>query len=249
MKKNLICVILLTSTLAITACSGPYFVAGAAATAGTSAAAAGLTTGEQIDDQMIKSKIIAQLENMYTNNQFSSDSNVAVVVFDYNVLLVGQAQSQAAKDELGQYASNIHGVKRVYNQIKIGPKQSWGSYLNDAWITSKVKGNFIGKVNPFHIKVVTEDGVVYLLGRVPKTIGDEAAVIASRTKGVREVVKIFIAPEPAPSSEPKGGYAGSNAPTSDTDNTVGAAQQQNSGQYAKEQSYQNDYQVGSNASD
>ena len=47
------------------------------------------------------------------------------------------------------------------------------------------------RFNPIHVKVVTEAGVVYLLGLVTEREADDAVDIARTTGGVRKVVKVF----------------------------------------------------------
>ena len=63
--------------------------------------------------------------------------------------------------------------------------------VSDAGITSKIKAKFVAdpQINPFNISVETEEGVVYLTGRVhTQQIKDEAERLALDTKGVRQVV-------------------------------------------------------------
>ena len=48
-----------------------------------------------------------------------------------------------------------------------------------------------GKLNPLHVKVVTENGVVYLLGIVTEGEANAAVEVARTTGGVRKVVRIF----------------------------------------------------------
>jgi osmotically-inducible protein OsmY len=65
---------------------------------------------------------------------------------------------------------------------------------NDTYITGKVKTRLLeesSKVNPIYVKVVTERGVVYLMGIVTKQEADTAARIAATTNGVVKVVKVF----------------------------------------------------------
>ncbi len=47
------------------------------------------------------------------------------------------------------------------------------------------------KFSATHVKVVTERGVVYLMGIVSRTEADAAAQIAATTTGVARVVKLF----------------------------------------------------------
>jgi osmotically-inducible protein OsmY len=75
----------------------------------------------------------------------------------------------------------------------VGPVTDLGSRSNDTLITSKVKARFVDQ-NKFqinHVKVVTERGVVYLMGIVTRDEGNAAAQIASTTEGVQRVVKVF----------------------------------------------------------
>ena len=64
---------------------------------------------------------------------------------------------------------------------------------NDSVITSKVKGRFIdaNKFNILHVKVVTENGIVYLMGMVKKQEASDATDIARTTSGVQKVVRVF----------------------------------------------------------
>jgi osmotically-inducible protein OsmY len=64
---------------------------------------------------------------------------------------------------------------------------------NDTYITSKVKARFVEQ-NRFpatQVKVVTERGVVYLMGIVTRAEGEAAGAIAASTTGVQRVVKVF----------------------------------------------------------
>jgi osmotically-inducible protein OsmY len=84
-------------------------------------------------------------------------------------------------------------VRKVENELTVGPVSSVGSRTNDSYITSKVKARFVeaNKFAPNHVKVVTERQVVYLLGLVRRDEADTAAQIAATTSGVVRVVKLF----------------------------------------------------------
>ena len=81
----------------------------------------------------------------------------------------------------------------IFNELQIAGVSSIGARTNDAILTGKVKGNFVDDkdvlANAF--KVVTEAGVVYLMGLVTREEGDRAAQVAARTSGVKQVVKVF----------------------------------------------------------
>jgi osmotically-inducible protein OsmY len=98
-----------------------------------------------------------------------------------------------AKADAEKAASEVPTVKTVVNELQIAGASSTASRSNDAYITSKVKSNFLGneKFKSTDIKVVTEASVVYLLGLVTREEADAATEIARGTGGVQKVVRVF----------------------------------------------------------
>ena len=88
---------------------------------------------------------------------------------------------------------SVANVRNVINEITIGEKSTLTSRSNDTFITSKVKSRFLtsGEFQINHIKIVTEKGVVFLLGVVKHSEAESATEIASSTSGVTKVVKVF----------------------------------------------------------
>lgn len=122
-----------------------------------------------------------------------------VNVHSYNgvILLTGEVPSEDMRAMAGDTARNFRGVRQVHNELQIQGSTSFLSRTNDGWLSTKVKSRLIAdeSVDSGKIKVVTENGVVYLMGVVPQPLADKAARIASTTKGVRKVVKVFEYPE------------------------------------------------------
>jgi osmotically-inducible protein OsmY len=88
--------------------------------------------------------------------------------------------------------SKIPGVKVVYNQLTIGNPVNIGNYLADSWTTSKIVSALVSSgVSSLKFKVVTESGVVYLLGVVTKAEGDKASSIAANVSGVKKVIEVY----------------------------------------------------------
>ncbi len=122
-----------------------------------------------------------------------SQGHVNVTSYNYTVLLTGEVPTAQAKAEVEKIVSEIPQVKTVVNELQIAGASSAGSRSNDAYITSKVKGNFLGsgRFRPTDIKVVTEAGVVFLLGLVTREEADAATEVARGTGGVQKVVRVF----------------------------------------------------------
>jgi osmotically-inducible protein OsmY len=165
-------------------------VAAGVATVGTGVAVSQdrRTGGMLVEDQNIESK-----SNQRIRDKMGGNLHVNVVSFNRNVLLTGEVPSESARKEIEQIVKDVEHVLNVLNEIAVGPVSSFASRSNDALITSKVKGRFMdgGKFQINHVKVITEDSVVYLLGIVNNDEAGSAVDIARSTKGVRKVVKVF----------------------------------------------------------
>ncbi|HTS21555.1 MAG TPA: BON domain-containing protein [Casimicrobiaceae bacterium] len=146
------------------------------------------TTGTQVDDEVIEDKISYTL-----NERFKGDFHVNVTSYNGIVLLTGEVPAEAARADIAEVARTTPKVRAVQNELVVGPVTDMNSRSNDTLITSKVKTRFV-EANKFqinYVKVVTERGVVYLMGIVRHDEGDAAAQLASTTSGVQRVVKVF----------------------------------------------------------
>jgi osmotically-inducible protein OsmY len=146
------------------------------------------SVGAQADDEAIELKIANEVAARY-------GETVHVNVTSYNgiVLLTGEVPDQGAYASIGNIAASTDRVRSVHNDLAIGPLTPLSARSNDTFITSKVKARFV-EANKFaanHVKVVTERGVVYLMGIVRHDEADSAAQIASTTQGVVRVIKVF----------------------------------------------------------
>ncbi|WP_295627742.1 BON domain-containing protein [uncultured Nitrosomonas sp.] len=146
------------------------------------------TSGIFIEDEGIELKASRRIHQQFGNN-------VHINVTSYNriVLLTGEAPTEAIKTNIERLAMGIDNVRRIHNEIAIAENTALSSRSHDTLLTSKVKARFLAqrKFQINHVKIVTENGVVYLLGMVTREEGDNAAQIASSTSGVRKVVKVF----------------------------------------------------------
>jgi osmotically-inducible protein OsmY len=146
------------------------------------------TSGIFVEDEGIELKSSRRISERYGSN-----AHINVTSYNRNVLLTGEAPSNGAKADIGNLVKDVEHVRNVINEINVGPTSTFASRSSDTLITSKVKGRFIdgGKFQVNHVKVVTENGVVYLLGLVNRKEADSAVEIAGSTSGVRKVVKVF----------------------------------------------------------
>jgi osmotically-inducible protein OsmY len=122
-----------------------------------------------------------------------NDSHIEVTVFNNIVLLTGEAPTLELKQKAEEQAKKEQGVVRVYNQISVEGPTSTLTHTSDAWITTKIKSKMLAndELKSSSIKVVTENGAVYLIGVVSQQQADVAVNIARHVSGVQKVVKVF----------------------------------------------------------
>ncbi|MGM0907073.1 MAG: division/outer membrane stress-associated lipid-binding lipoprotein [Pseudomonadota bacterium] len=162
-------------------------VAVGAAAVGISSATDPRTIGTQVDDQTIEMKTNAKLGN----DEQLEDSRVIAVSYDTNVLLIGQVPSENLKRRAEDVIKDTNGINKIFNQLRIGSKASATVRAGDSWITSKVKLKFANNksIDATNIKVVTENGEVFLLGHVSQAEADAAVEVARNIDGVERVIK------------------------------------------------------------
>lgn len=146
------------------------------------------TSGTFIEDQGIELKASNRL-----SDKFKDTAHINLTSYNRVILMTGEVPTEAAKQEAEQIARGVPNVNNVINELAIAGNSSYTSRSNDTYLTSKVKVRFVdmGKFQANHVKVVTENNVVYLLGMVTRKEADNAAEIARTTSGVQKVVKVF----------------------------------------------------------
>ena len=161
-----------------------------AAGAGTAALSAidRRTTGAQVEDEGIELRAANRI-----GESFGDKVHVNITSFNRSVLLTGEAPDANARAGLEKLVLGVPNVRGVTNEIAVAGISSLTARSNDSYLTSKIKARFVdaGKFNAVHVKVVTENGIAYLLGLVTRKEADDAVEIARTTGGVRKVVKVF----------------------------------------------------------
>lgn len=167
------------------------FVAGAAAGA---TAIAMVYDHRTIESVLQDAKIANSIVDKIRHYPFLRDkSHIEVAVFNRVVLLTGEIPNRAWKEKALNIASSVPGVERVYDQTTQQGPTSALARTSDAWTTTKIKGAMLATKNlrSGSIKVITEHGVVYLMGKVSHKQASIAVDIARQVSGVQKVIKIF----------------------------------------------------------
>lgn len=148
------------------------------------------TTGTQIDDETLEFKVENAVEK---DAQIKAEGRVNAVSYNGRVLLIGQVPNSDVKDTATALAKGVEGVNEVYNELTVSPKISFAQISKDSWLTTQVKSKMFvdGRVKATDVKVISENGEVFLLGNVTQSQANVAADIASKISGVKKVIKVF----------------------------------------------------------
>ncbi|MFT7387918.1 MAG: osmotically-inducible protein OsmY [Candidatus Endobugula sp.] len=146
--------------------------------------------GTYLDDQRLE--IIASV-NINKADPDLRLAHIDVTSFNNVILLTGQVPTNELKLLAKLTTDKVNGVKKVYNELQIKGNTALLVRTNDSWLSTKVKGVFIADdiIDSSKVKVIVEDGVVYLMGLLTQTEADYVASVASSITGVQEVVKVF----------------------------------------------------------
>jgi osmotically-inducible protein OsmY len=163
-------------------------VVGAGVGAGVMLADDRRSTGTVLEDQTIESKIKNRVDEKYDGQAYYN-----VTSYNRYVLLTGQAPTEEIRQDLTTLALEVPNVRNVQNEMIIAGNTSFASHTNDTLITGSVKTAMTQEkeISINHVKVVTENGTVFLMGLVTHKEADAAAGIAAKTSGVQRVVKVF----------------------------------------------------------
>ena len=163
---------------------------GAGAAVGAASSTDRRSTGTMIDDEIIEFKV---LDAISSDGQLFEQSHINGTSYNLIVLLTGEAPSQDLRNRATELAKRIPKVRRVQNELAIAAPSSMLSRSSDSVITGKIKTAILRYDIEVatRTKVITENGVVYLLGLLTRAEAEAASEAARKISGVQRVVKMF----------------------------------------------------------
>ena len=135
-------------------------------------------------EHTVKINVYGLQEDLQQTSRMGIDS------FNSEVLLTGEVPTEAIKAEVEKVVSSMPDVRRVYNELNVSASKGYSSTVHDGYITSKLLAKVAASdgVKASQIKAVTNDGVVYIMGRMTPTQQSHLIDIANSTVGVTELV-------------------------------------------------------------
>lgn len=174
-------------TVALGGCVG--LAAGGAAT-GAAIVHDRRTAGTFIDDQAIE---IKALKHILEDPELSERAHINVTCYNLVALVTGEAPDEALRQRAVEIVRNLPKVRHVYDEIAIAAPSSMVSRSSDALITAKVKTKLftLEGFDANRVKVVTERGIVYLMGLLTDAEAQRVVTTARAVGGVQKVVTLF----------------------------------------------------------
>lgn len=185
-KLAVACVAAATVSGGLTGCF-PLLLGGAVA-GGAAVYTDRRTSGIQLEDQSIEVKATSRLYDT-----FGKRVRISTTSYNRLVLITGEVGNAADRELVGRTVAGIDNVRSIVNEAAIVEAPSAQEQASDAVLTGKVKASLIDSRDIFAqaVKVVTERGVVYLMGRVTEREATRATEIARGVSGVQKVVRVF----------------------------------------------------------
>jgi osmotically-inducible protein OsmY len=175
------------AALLLAGCFGALLAGGAAT------GVALVATDRRVPDVMLGDERIEQIGGDRIAQRLGDKAHVNVTSYNLTVLLTGEVPDEKAKEVAEQTAAQVDRVKAVVNELEIAGMSSLAARANDTYLTGRIKSAYVAaqKFSATHVKVVTEAGVVYLMGLVTRREADDATELARSISGVRKVVRVL----------------------------------------------------------
>jgi osmotically-inducible protein OsmY len=180
--------VVLAATLAASLSACAPVVVGGAAVVGSLVAVDRRTSGAQLEDEGIELRAAARIrENL------GERVHINITSYNRQVLLTGEVPTAQDKQLAEQVVSRVENVRVIVNELGVMGNSSFTQRSSDTLVTGRVKAGLVDARDLYAsaYKVVTERGVVYLMGRVTQREADRGTDIARSTSGVQKVVRVF----------------------------------------------------------
>ncbi|GLS92002.1 hemolysin [Psychromonas marina] len=191
-KQKLLLLPLLLSFFLLQGCAGGLIVIAGTAVAVTSDER---SISTQLSDDSLS---LAALDKVNALNINKHNIRINLITNNGYLLVIGQVSDETLKQQIETQLNTLTEAKEVYNQLRVAKPITFSQQSKDSWITTKAKSQLTAdeNINSFQIKVVTEAGELFLIGRVDAKTADTATDIVRKISGVKHVKRVFqIIPE------------------------------------------------------
>lgn len=150
------------------------------------------SVGNKLDDQFIGPEVARAIKESHVDLS-TSTSHIVVTSYNGIVLVTGQTPRAELKELAGQAAQSVRSAKKIHNELQVTQPSSGWARSNDTLLTTNIKTRMLGynDVPASKVKVVTENGIVYLLGIISRAEAQRATAVVQEVSGVQQIVRLF----------------------------------------------------------
>lgn len=160
----------------------------------TAPAPLGVPSSERSFAQVITDNGIVRTAkiNLYKLDDRFNRSRVNIDSFHSVVLLTGQVPDPHLKNLAEQNVKTMRDVQAVHNYLTVGEQIGYNQIVQDGWITTTIRASILrSKIRDTRVKVTTEAGVVYVMGRLTAAEVDEVLGLVQQVNGVQRIISLI----------------------------------------------------------
>lgn len=151
--------------------------------------------GSQADDEIMEQRIKSKAQAILRKHSIQGfQPHISVVSYNRRILLLGQVSSDNDSQIAEQIARSELSAVAVYNYIMVVPhNRTLMNVSNDTAVTARVRANLVTVpgVYPGHVKVVTYNGITYVMGILTPEQQNAVTRRVSTTPGVERVITLY----------------------------------------------------------
>ncbi len=146
-----------------------------------------------LTDKAIEAEAYSELNS---EEDLTTQCHVTITTYNGATLIAGEAPNEDLRKKIISIVQVVPNVKLIHDNLTIGSPSDLSSRANDQLITDTIRTALsqirtLPDFDPAMVKVITENGTVYLMGLVRR---DEGTVVINVTKlqpGIKQIVTIF----------------------------------------------------------
>ncbi|MGZ8947020.1 MAG: BON domain-containing protein, partial [Methylococcaceae bacterium] len=139
---------------------------------------------------------IEAYSELNSEDDLLNQCHFTITAYNGAVLITGEAPNEGLRKKIVSIVQVAPNVKLIHDNLMIAAPSDANSRANDELITDTAKTALnqirtIPDFDPAMVKVITENGIVYLMGLVHR---DEGTVVINVTRlqpGIRQIITVF----------------------------------------------------------
>ena len=144
-------------------------------------------------DKEIETEVYSELNS---DDDLLNQCHITITAYNGAVLVTGEAPSEELRKKIISTVQVVPNIKLLHDNLIIAPPSDSSSRANDQFINEAVNKGLnqirtIPDFDPAMVKVITENGTVYLMGLVHRNEGNVVINVTKLQPGIKQIVTVF----------------------------------------------------------